>query len=54
MPGLDQPGVQEFLLRGTPGSARVDELAPAHRKMLTLGHKWLGVYLPHVLQKVDR
>ena len=53
VPGLGGPGVMEFLLHGK-GCPAVESMIASHRKMLALGNKWLNVFLPHVLQKVDR
>lgn len=59
--GLPQADIQKYLLEGansqhnqTLANAIQLTLSPNHRKMLNFGHDWLNVYLPHVLQKIDR
>ena len=61
MAGLKEHEILKFLIEGANNGKNsqlaIDieqKLSPNHVKMLTLGHSWLNIYLPHILQKVDR
>ncbi len=61
MAGLKEQEILTFLVEGANNGKNsqlaIDieqKLSPNHVKMLTLGHSWLNIYLPHILQKVDR
>ena len=56
--GLTEDQIRTYILQGSQGNealtAAVEALSRKMKKMLNLSRDWMGSYLPHVLQKIDR
>lgn len=59
--GLSEAMLVKYLLEGANSHKNADlaeavekRLSVNHKKMLNLGRDWLSMYLPHILQKIDR